>query len=208
MSVKGGGLAPVLGLCLALFLSTVIPSTYANTIGFETDEGSWISLDVSPSGDSLVFELLGDLYELPIEGGKARLLVGGSGFASQPRFSPDGNKLVFVSDRTGEDNLWLASADGTDLRQITQRNDGELISPSWSPDGQTIYVSQLQSRRSMNSNVELWAYPVDGSGAAKVSTPDMGRGSMLVSTFAPGAYGPAPTPVSYTHLTLPTILLV
>ena len=194
MSVKGGGLAPVLGLCLALFLSTVIPSTYANTIGFETDEGSWISLDVSPSGDSLVFELLGDLYELPIEGGKARLLVGGSGFASQPRFSPDGKKLVFVSDRTGEDNLWLASADGTDLRQITQRNDGELISPSWSPDGRTIYVSQLQSRRSMNSNVELWAYPVDGSGAAKVSTPDMGRGSMLVSTFAPGAYGPAPTP--------------
>ena len=194
MSVKGRSVGPLLGLCLSLFLSTVTSSTHANAIGFQTDEGSWISLDVAPNGASLVFELLGDLYELPIEGGEAKLLVGGSGFASQPRFSPDGKKLVFVSDRTGEDNLWLVSADGTDLRQITQRTDGELVSPSWSPDGRTIYVSQLQSRRSMNSNVALWAYPVDGSGPAKVSTPDMGRGSMLVSTFAPGAYGPASAP--------------
>jgi len=61
VSVKGRGLGPLLGLCLTFLLSTVTSSTYAKTIGFETDEGSWISLDVAPSGDSLVFELLGDL---------------------------------------------------------------------------------------------------------------------------------------------------
>ncbi len=66
------------------------------------------------------------------------------------------------------------------------------MSPAWSSDGQTIYVSQLASRRSMSGNVALWAYPVDGGEPKEISTPDMGRGSMLVSTFPPGAYGPQP----------------
>ncbi len=85
-----------LALCLTLFLSasgcTQPPSTpantHSNTIEFGTDEGSWISLDVAPNGEYLVFELLGDLYELPIEGGDARPIISGHGFASQPRFHP------------------------------------------------------------------------------------------------------------------------
>ncbi|MDC1144800.1 hypothetical protein OAT22_07050 [Porticoccaceae bacterium] len=152
-----------------------------------------MSLDVAPNGQYLVFELLGDLYQLPIAGGIAKPLISGRGFASQPRFSPDGNQLVFVSDRSGEDNLWLANADGSGLKQLSRRSDGELISPSWSRDGQTIYVSQLPSRRSMSANVELWAYPIDGGDAEKIVTPNMGRGAMLVSTFPPGAYGPQAT---------------
>ena len=152
-----------------------------------------MSLDVSPNGEYLVFELLGDLYQLPIAGGVAKPIIGGSGFASQPRFSPDGKQLVFVSDRSGEDNLWLANADGSDLKQLSKRSDGEFISPAWSRNGQTIYVSQLASRRSMSANVELWAYPVDSGEPEKISTPNMGRGSMLVSTFAAGAYGPQPS---------------
>ncbi len=185
-----------LALCLALFLSvsacTQPPSTPANTIAFETDEGSWMSLDVAPNGEYLVFELLGDLYQLPIDGGDAKPIISGRDFASQPRFSPDGATLVFVSDRSGEDNLWLANADGSEVKQLSTRGDGEFISPAWSSDGQTIYVSQLASRRSMSGNVALWAYPVDGGEPKEISTPNMGRGSMLVSTFPPGAYGPQP----------------
>ena len=185
-----------LALCLTLFLSasgcTQPPSTPANTIVFGTDEGSWISLDVAPNGELLVFELLGDLYELPIKGGDAKPIISGRGFASQPRFSPDGEQLVFVSDRSGEDNLWLANADGSEVKQLSTRGDGEFISPAWSSDGQTIYVSQLASRRSMTGNVALWAYPIDGGEPKEISTPNMGRGSMLVSTFPPGAYGPQP----------------
>jgi len=212
-----------LTLCLTLFLSvaacTQPPSTSANTppntITFETDEGSWISLDVAPNGEYLVFELLGDIYELPIDGGIARPIISGPGFASQPRLSPDGTTLVFVSDRSGEDNLWLANADGSDVRQLSMRGDGEMISPGWSSDGQTVYVSQLPSRRSMTGNVALWAYPVDGTEPIEISTPNMGRGSMLVSTFPPGAYGPqhsarshelfftAATPRQYPQITGP-----
>lgn len=190
----------LLTLCLsflALFLTnascvsqTQSQAQAQSTIAFETDEGSWMSLDVSPNGEHMVFELLGDLYQLPIAGGNAKPIVSGPGFASQPRFSPNGKQLVFISDRSGEDNLWLANAKGSELKQLSKRNDGELISPSWSRDGQTIYVSQLPSRRSMSANVELWAYPVDGGKPKKISTPTMGRGSMLVSALPPGAYGP------------------
>lgn len=183
-----------LAVWLALFLGVAgcsePPSTLANTISFETDEGSWMSLDVAPNGEYLVFELLGDLYELPIAGGVAKPLISGREFLSQPRFSPDGATLVFVSDRSGEDNLWLANVDGSELRQLSKRTDGEMISPSWSTDGRTVYVSQLAGRRSMTTNVGLWAYPIDGAEPTEIGTPNMGPGAMLVSTFPPGAYGP------------------
>ena len=152
-----------------------------------------MSLDVSPNGEYLVFELLGDLYQLPIAGGVAKPIISGRDFASQPRFSPNGKQLVFISDRSGEDNLWLANADGSELKQLSKLSDGELISPAWSRDGQTIYVSQLASRRSMIANVELWAYPVDGGEPKIISTPNMGPSSKLVSAFPPGAYGPQPS---------------
>ena len=180
-------------LCLLLMCSALCHGLTPSTIKFETNEGSWMSLDVSPNGDWLVFELLGDLYQLPIDGGVAKPIVSGRDFASQPRFSPDGKQLVFVSDRSGEDNLWLVNIDSGELKQVSTRNDGELISPAWSRDGRTIYVSQLASRRSMNTNIELWTYPVDGSEPGKISSPNMGRSAMLVSTFPPGAYGPQPS---------------
>ena len=183
---------------LAMFLLVfsaiaMYPKNPSTSINFETNEGSWMSLDVAPNGEYLVFELLGDIYQLPIAGGNAKSIIDGRDFASQPRFSPDGKQLVFVSDRSGEDNLWLANSDGSGLTQLSQRNDGELISPAWSRDGKTIYVSQLASRRSMNTNIELWAYPILGGEPKKISTADMGRSSLLVSAFPPGAYGPQPS---------------
>jgi len=186
-----GLLLPWLLFFLSTPACTQAPSSIA--VNFETNEGSWMSLDVAPNGDYLVFELLGDIYQLPITGGNAKTIIDGRDFASQPRFSPDGKQLVFVSDRSGEDNLWLANADGSDSKQLSKRNDGELISPVWSRDGQTIYVSQLASRRSMSTNIELWAYPIDGSEPEKISTPNMGRGSLFVSAFPPGAYGAQPS---------------
>ena len=179
--------------CLSLLPVVQSHAAAQQTISFETNEGSWISLDVAPDGSSLVFELLGDIYQLPLHGGAAEPIITGRGFASQPRFSPDGKQLVFVSDRSGEDNLWLADADGSNLRQLSAHTDGELISPSWSRYGQTIYVSRLAGRRSMVAGVELWAYPAAGGEPEKIPTPDMGRAALLVSAFPPGAYGPQPS---------------
>ena len=187
-------LPSLLVMFLLVFIAVAMyPKNPSTSINFETNEGSWMSLDVAPSGEYLVFELLGDIYQLPITGGNAKSIIDGRDFASQPRFSPDGKQLVFVSDRSGEDNLWLANADGSGLTQLSQRTDGELISPVWSRDGKTIYVSQLASRRSMSTNIELWAYSIDGGEPEKITTPNMGRGSAFVSAFPPGAYGPQPS---------------
>src|SRR5688572_15106928 len=58
------------------------------TISFEVNEGTWMSLDVSPDGKTILFDLLGDLYTLPIGGGEATLLLGGRDWDQMPRYSP------------------------------------------------------------------------------------------------------------------------
>jgi Tol biopolymer transport system component len=103
------------------------------TISLETDEGSWISLDVSPDGETIVFDLLGDLYTLPLEGGEATRITRGMAYDGQPRYSPDGEKIVFVSDRSGGDNLWTLELATGDTAQITQGNGGRWVSPDWTP---------------------------------------------------------------------------
>src|SRR5207253_7120346 len=94
-------------------------------IEFSTDEGTWLSLDVSPDGKTIVFELLGDIYTLPIEGGQAKLVDGGMAFDSQPKFSPDGKWIAFLSDREGTENVWIMKADGSEPKQVSKDPNSE-----------------------------------------------------------------------------------
>ena len=119
----------------------------ADTIEFTTDEGTWMSLDVSPDGKTIVFDLLGDIYTLPIAGGQATRIIGGMSFDSQPRFSPDGKTIAFLSDRSGVENLWIANADGSNPRAVstdrpTNDRPQDVCSPSWTADGQYLLVSK------------------------------------------------------------------
>ncbi len=82
-----------------------LPLEPSRTISFETDEATWLSLDVSPDGRTLLLEILGDLYTLPIQGGEATPLTTGMQFDSQPRYSPDGLKVTFISDKDGKENV-------------------------------------------------------------------------------------------------------
>jgi Tol biopolymer transport system component len=59
-----------------------------------TDEGTWMNLDVHPDGDQIVFDLLGDLYLVQAAGGEAKQLTEGAAYDIQPRFSPDGSKIL------------------------------------------------------------------------------------------------------------------
>ncbi|HXD48634.1 MAG TPA: hypothetical protein VN600_07670, partial [Gemmatimonadaceae bacterium] len=99
-----------------------LPLTPATPLKFTTDEGTWLSLDLSPDGRTIVFEMLGDLYTLPIAGGKATRITSGQAFDAQPHYSPDGKSIVFVSDRSGSNNLWIANADGTSPHELTRDN--------------------------------------------------------------------------------------
>src|SRR5579863_3950997 len=122
-----------------------LPLKSDRKISFTTDEGTWLSLDVSPDGKTIAFELLGDIYTLPIEGGKAKLIDGGMSFDSQPRFSPDGQWIAFLSDREGSENVWIMKADGTGAKQVSKDPNNEFASPSWDPSGKYIYVSKPNS---------------------------------------------------------------
>ena len=90
-----------------------LPLQPTKPLKFTTDEGTWLSLDLSPDGRTIVFELLGDIYTIPVDGGKATRLTSGQPFDAQPHYSPDGKSIVFVSDRSQSDNLWIMNADGT-----------------------------------------------------------------------------------------------
>src|SRR5690606_22279293 len=105
---------------------------------FEWDEGTWMNLDVSPDGKQIVFDLLGDIYKMPISGGKAEVLRSGMPFEVQPRFSPDGKKISFTSDAGGGDNIWIMNADGSDAEQLTKEDFRLLNNAVWTADGNSI----------------------------------------------------------------------
>jgi Tol biopolymer transport system component len=135
-------------------------------IEFTTDEGTWISLDVSPDGKTIAFELLGDIYTLPIAGGEAKFIDGGMAFDSQPRFSPDGKWIAFLSDRDGNENVWIMRADGSDAKQLSRDASGEFASPSWSPDGNYVLVSKAAFGI---ATFEIWMYHVQGGSGVQIT---------------------------------------
>lgn len=129
---------------------------------FKTQEGTWMSLDISPDGQTIVFDLLGDLYVLPIAGGKATALTKGLALDLQPRFSPDGKTISFTSDRGGGDNIWLMNADGSNLRQVTKESFRLLNNATWTPDNKFLIARKhFTSTRSLGAG-ELWMYHRSG----------------------------------------------
>ena len=135
----------------------------------DASEGTWISLDVSPDGQQIVFDFLGDIYCMPIagaDGSEGRFpakLTRGVSWDMQPRFSPDGQWIAFTSDRTGKsqrggDNLWIMRLDGQELKQVTNETFRLVNGPAWSPDGNYLVGRKhFTGRRSLGSG-EMWMY--------------------------------------------------
>ena len=123
-------LAPIALAAQDVAWDVEMPSGPADTVRFETSEGTWMNVDVSPDGQWVVFDLLGDIYRVAISGGPAERLTAGRAFDHQPRYSPDGATVVYVSDRSGKDNLWLMAADGTNQRQLTTLDDSFPTAPA------------------------------------------------------------------------------
>ena len=141
----------------------------ADTVSFDTDEGTWISVDVSPDGKTLVFDLLGDLYVIPITGGAARALTSGAAYDMQPRFSPDGERVLFTSDRGGSDNLWTVRPDGNDPRPVTTDKEHVVNSGDWSPDGDYVVGRKRLTDQSSIGTVELWLYHRMGGSGVRIT---------------------------------------
>ncbi|HVF47499.1 MAG TPA: amidohydrolase family protein [Pyrinomonadaceae bacterium] len=145
-----------------------LPLKMDSVIKFTTDEGTWMSLDVSPDGQWIIFDLLGDIYTLPVAGGEAKRIIGGMSFESQPVFSPDGKSIVFLSDRSGTENVWVAKADGSDPKAITKDKKTMYVSPSWTADGNYIIVSK--SEQSIGT-FHAYMYHKDGGSGLSIGPP-------------------------------------
>ncbi len=183
-------LCSALATAIAAQTTSVAPPT--RPIEFRVDEGTWMSLDVAPDGQTIVFDLLGTIYAMPSTGGTAQRLIGGPGFSGQPRFSPDGRTVAFVSDRNGSDNVWLAGADGTNPRLLTALPRARMLSPAWTTDGRGILVTVLDVAAMRTA--ELWRFDVATGAGVRVVENGNGPASPLVSSVGPGPYGAAPTP--------------
>lgn len=128
----------------------------------DTRTGTWVSVDISPDGKTLIFDLLGDIYRMPITGGNATAISSGIAWDMQPRFSPDGKRIAYTSDAGGGDNIWLMDIDGSNKQPLTQENYRLLNNPVWSPDGRFIAARKhFTSTRSIGAG-EIWLYHLTG----------------------------------------------
>ncbi|OZC02969.1 amidohydrolase family protein [Rubricoccus marinus] len=144
-----------------------------STVAFETSEGTWMSIDVSPDGRTLVFDLLGDLYTLPLAGGTATRITSGAAYDVQPRWSPDGSRISFTSDRSGGDNIWTMDARGQDMQQVTDESFRLLNNAVWTPDGDYLIARKhFTATRSLGAG-EMWMYHrTGGSGLQLTERPN------------------------------------
>lgn len=128
---------PFLAALIVGVAQAAIQEDTLRSIEFEVTEVTQASITVSPDGELLVFTMLGHLFQLPVEGGNAVQLSFGPHYDSDPVFSPDGERLAFVSDRDGsEGNVFLLELETGEVSQLTHEN--WVGRPAWSPDGASI----------------------------------------------------------------------
>jgi imidazolonepropionase-like amidohydrolase/Tol biopolymer transport system component len=145
------------------------PSSPFTSVTISSDEGTWMSLDVSPDGSKIVFDMLGDIYIMPVSGGDAKLIRGGHAFEVQPRFSPDGKTISFTSDAGGGDNIWTMNTDGSKAVQITKEDFRLVNNAVWSADGNYIICKKhFSSGRSLGAG-EIWMYHKTGGNGIQLT---------------------------------------
>lgn len=147
----------------------------ARDVQFELSEGTWMNLDVTPDGQWIFFDLLGDIYRIPASGGEATAVLAGPAMQRSPNVSQDGRRLLYLSDEDGSDNLWVANLDGSGARQVTHETVDLVMGPTWGPDG-TFAASRMVSTFPRMKATEIrWYDPLGGDGRVLVPTPQNGR---------------------------------
>lgn len=144
------------------------PRGTTREIEFMTEEGTSMSVDISPDGRWIIFDLLGHIYRMPAGGGDAYCLTQDSGVAMNfhPRYSPDGRQIAFISDRSGQEGLWVMGVDGSTPQPIAIDAEARFLEPAWSRDGAELFVTKrLQTEQAFyRTQATLWRYTLDGEG--------------------------------------------
>lgn len=198
--------------------SVETPTGPAKKFSFVANEGTLMNVAVSPDGQSLAFDLLGAIYEMPISGGVARRLTSGQSWNLAPKYSPDGVRLVFVSDRAGSFDVWTMDRQGGALERVSHARipfSENFARPAWSSDGRLIYATvtadgaptQLVAFDKLGGRQEVLRTP-SLLGAPSVEADGAGfyfeRQSNGLYAFAFNPYVTPPSGVSIDHLDLRT----
>ena len=141
-----------------------------HTAQISVTEGTWMSLTVH--GDRLVFDLLGDIWSMPLSGGTATQLTDGAAWDIEPRFSPDGKKIAYVSDADGNEQIWIMNADGTEAEAFTDEGEARLTEPVWVEDGPFIVARRRTVDTRSIGVTELWQYHLDGGSGQALTDKD------------------------------------
>jgi Tol biopolymer transport system component len=143
-----------------------LPLKATRAIPLTTAEGTWTSLSISPDGKTLLFDLMGDIYSLPIEGGNATIVTKGMAYDNHPSYSPDGKRILFISDRGGSENLWYIDIEKKDTVALSEENNQNFPGAVYTPDGN--YIVYTKGRR----NTKLYLmHKNGGAGTSLISTP-------------------------------------
>jgi len=155
-----------LGLASCISLTAKAPSKSstpkARSKIITVHEGTDLAVAVSPDHKTIIMDLQGMLYALPVTGGGAKQLTTPVQEASHPNWSPRGNLIAIQSYIGGTFHIWIIEPDGTGLRQLTYGH-GDDREPSFSPDGKTIAFS---SDRAFKGSYDIWTVDV-ATGALK-----------------------------------------
>ena len=139
-----------------------LPLKATRAIPLKTSEGTWTSVNISPDGKTLVFDLMGDIYTLPVEGGKATAITKGLPYDNHPSFSPDGKRILFISDRSGAENLWYIDTEKKDTVALTDDNNQNFPGAVYTPDGN--YIVYTKGRR----NTKLYLMHKNGGAGTQL----------------------------------------
>ena len=149
------------------------------------EQGTWMNIDISPDGKTIVFDLLGDIYTMPMSGGTATQLTSDIAWQMQPRFSPDGKHIAFTSDQGGGDNIWVMDLNGENQSAVTNETFRLLNSPAWSPDGDFLVARKhFTASRSLGAG-EVWLYHKAGGKGVQLTKRDNDQKDLGEPMFSP-----------------------
>ena len=149
------------------------------------EQGTWMNVDISPDGETLVFDLLGDIYTMPMSGGKATKITSDIAWQMQPRFSPDGKHIAFTSDQGGGDNIWIMDVNGENQTAVTDETFRLLNSPAWSPDGDYLVARKhFTASRSLGAG-EVWLYHKAGGKGVQLTKRENDQKDLGEPMFSP-----------------------
>ena len=157
----------------------------ADDVALTLSEGTWLSVDVSPDGKTIIFDLLNDIYSMPAGGGEAKAILSGPATQRSPQFSPDGRKILYLSDETGADNIWIADPDGRNPQQVTRENLAMITGPAWVPDGRAVVAIKRSAANHEMRTSELRYFEIGGAVERQLVEPPKSGKDMQEPRYSP-----------------------